>query len=183
MANKTYWRIDDLGSNPTNVAALVDFMQGYHDAIKNVLSPAWSLVCGVYENVTQVEAKAITFTNLVGVGIGDSHPQDQVVRLNRYTTQDNGEKVTARVSAFNQSGVREEFSTRGRVNDTSEFLALRNFLRTQQVFGTEWTMTPMSRNAEQKDPPHTYAFNVVQQCLLNTTFLKLVTRKTNLCVN
>lgn len=181
MANKTYWRIDDLGANPTNIAALISFMSEYHSVISGALSPAWSLVCGVYENVTAVEAKAITFTTLIGLAVGDSHPQDQVVRLNRYSTQDNGEKVTARVSAFNQSGVAEEFSTRGRVNDTSEFLALRNFLRVQQIFGSDWTITPMSRNREQKVAPFTFAFNVVQQCLLNPTFLKLVTRKTNLC--
>lgn len=182
MANKLYWRVDDLGTNPSTVNALLDIMQEYHTVIKAALAPAWALVCGVYENMTKVEAKAIAFTNLVGTSLIDSHPQDQVVRLNRYTTQDNGESITSRVSAFNQSGVAEEFSTRGRVNDTAEFMALRNFLRTQQIFATEWTVTPMSRNAEQKVPPFTYKFNAVQQCLLNTTFLKLRSRKTSLCV-
>jgi len=182
MANKLYWRIDDLGSNPTNVDALSDILTGYHNAIKAALSPAWALVCGIYENVSQVEAKAIIFTNLVGTTVIDSHPQQQVVRLNRYTVQDNGEKDTSRVSAFNQSGVAEDFSTRGRVNDTAEFLPLRNFLRVQQIFATEWTITPMSRNREQKVPPFTFAFNVVQQCLLNPTFLNLRSRKTNLCL-
>lgn len=181
MSNTTFWRVDDLGSNPTNAAALLDIMQEYHSVINAALSPFWVLVCGIMENMSAIEAKTIVFTNLVGTALSGSHPQDQVVRLNRYTVQDNGESDTARISAFNQSGVAEEFSTRGRVNDTAEFLAIRNFLRTQQIFGTEWTITPMSRNREQKLPPFTYAFNVVQQCLLNPTFLKLRSRKTNLC--
>jgi len=182
MANKLYWRIDDLGSNPSTVDALIDIMTEYHSVIKGALAPAWALVCGIYENMTQNEAKAITFTNLVGTSIVDSHPQDQVVRLNRYAVAVAPADETLRVSGFNQSGVAEEFSTRGRVNDTSEFLALRNFLRTQQIFATEWTVTPMSRNLQSDGPPPVYQFNVVSQCLLNTRFLKLRTRKTSLCV-
>lgn len=182
MANKLYWRIDDLGSNPTTGAALLDIMQEYHSVIKAALAPAWALVCGIYENVTTVEAKAIAFTNLVGTSIVDSHPQDQVVRLNRYALAVPPALESLRVSAFNQSGVAEEFSTRGRVNDTAEFLALRNFLRVQQIFATEWTITPMSRNIEADGPPKVHQFNPVQQCLLNPTFLKLSSRKTNLCV-
>jgi hypothetical protein len=157
-------------------------MTEYHSVIKAALAPAWRLVCGIYENVTTVEAKAIAFTNLVGTSLIDSHPQDQVVRLNRYALAVPPAAVTLRVSAFNQSGVAEEFSTKGRVNDTSEFLALRNFLRVQQIFATEWTITPMSRNLQSAGPPEVHQFNVVHQCLLNTTFLKLRSRKTNLCI-
>lgn len=182
MANKLYWRIDDLGSNPTNGAALLQIMTEYHSVIKAALAPSWALVCGIYENVTTVEAKAIQFTNLVGTSLVDSHPQDQVVRLNRYAVAVPPAAETLRVSAFNQSGVAEEFSTRGRVNDTAEFLALRNFLRIQQIFATEWTITPMSRNLQSDGPPKVHQFNAVHQCLLNTTFLKLRSRKTNLCV-
>lgn len=182
MANHLFWRIDDLGTNPTTVAALIDIMEGYHDAIKGALSDEWALVCGVYENLTNVEAKAITFTNLVGTIEQPSHPQDQVVRLNRYALSVSPANGSMRVSAFNQSGVGETFSTRGRVNDTSEFQALQVFLDTQQIFATEWTVTPMSRSRIEAVKPFTYQFNVVSQCLLNTTFLKLRPRKTNLCV-
>lgn len=181
MANKLYWKVDDLGSNPTREVALLQILTEYHNVIKAALAPAWTLVCGIYENLTSAEAKSIIFTSLVGASVIDSHPQDQVVRLNRYTVQDNGESDTARVSAFNQSGVTEDLSTRGRVNDTGEFAGLRNFLRNQQIFATEWTLTPMSRNREQKVKPFTFAFNPVQQCLLNPTLLKLRSRKTNLC--
>jgi hypothetical protein len=182
MANKLYLRIDDLGTNPTVVAALVDIMTEYHNVIKAALTPAWALVCGIYENLTDIEAKAITFTNLVGTGVGDSHPQDQVVRLNRYSVSVAPANGSLRVSAFNQSGVLESLSTRTRVNDTAEFLALRNFLRVQQIFGTEWTVTPMSRNRIELIKPFTYQFNEVSQCLLQTTFYKLRSRKTSLCV-
>jgi hypothetical protein len=183
MANKLYWRVDDLGTNPTTGVALTQIMTEYHSVIKAALAPAWKLVCGIYENMTDVEAKAVVFTNLVGTSIDDSHPQDQVVRLNRYAVAQAPAVATLRVSGFHQSGVAEEFSTRGRVNDTAEFLALRNFLRIQQIFATEWTITPMSRNTEALGPPKVYQFNVVQQCLLNPTFLKLRSRKTNLCLS
>lgn len=182
MANKVYWRVNDLGGNPTTTVALLQIMVEYHDRIKAVLAPAWQLVCGIYENMTDVEAKAIAFTTLVGTSLIDSHPQDQVVRLNRYSLAVAPANQTLRVSAFNQSGVSEDFSTKGRINDTSEFLALRNFLRIQQIFGTDWTLTPMSRNIQSLGPPKVYQFNVVHQCLLNPTLLKLRTRKTSLCV-
>jgi hypothetical protein len=156
-------------------------MTEYHSVIKAVLAPAWSLVCGIYENLTAVEAKAIAFTTLVGTALGGSHPQDQVVRLNRYSVSQAPANGTLRVSAFNQSGVDEGFSTKGRVNDTSEFQNLQIFLSTQQIFGTEWTVTPQSRNRIELLPPFTFQFNRVDQCLLNPTFLKLRPRKTNLC--
>lgn len=182
MANKLFLRIDDLGTNPTVVTALVQIMTEYHTTIKATLSANWSLVCGIYENLTDIEAKAITFTNLVGTHLLDCHPQDQVVRLNRYSTSVAPANGSLRVAAFNQSGVAEALSTRGRINDTAEFLNLRNFLRVQQIFGTEWTVTPMSRNRIELVPPFTYQFNVVDQCLLQPTLFKLRSRKTNLCV-
>jgi len=182
LANKIYWRVDDLGTDPTTVAGLLDIMTEYHNVIKAALAPTWTLVCGIYENLSQVEAKAIAFTSLVGTSLIGSHPQDQVVRLNRYAVSVPPAEVKLRSAGFNQSGVAEEFSTKGRVNDTAEFLALINFLRVQQVFGTEWTLTPSLRIREQALPPFTFQFLSVQQCLLNATFLKLRSRKTNLCI-
>lgn len=182
MANKLYWKVDDLGSNPSNTAALSQIMVEYHDVIKAALAPTWSLVCGIYANETAVEAKSIVFTDLVGTSLVGSHPQDQPVRLNRYAVSVAPANGSLRVSGFHQSGVSEDFSTRGRVNDTAEFLALRNFLRSQQIFATEWTLTPQSRNRIELVPPFTYQFNAVTQCLLNPTFLKLRSRKTSLCL-
>lgn len=182
LANHLFLKIDDLGTNPATTVALLQIMTAYHDAIKGALSDEWSLVCGVYENLTAVEAKSIIFTNLIGTALQPSHPQDQVVRLNRYSVSVAPANGSLRVAAFNQSGVGETFSTRGRVNDTSEFQALQTFLDTQQIFATEWTATPQSRNRIESVPPFTFQFNRVDQCLLNPTFLKLRPRKTNLCV-
>lgn len=182
MSNKVYWRVDDLGDDPSVVSGLTDIMVEYHDAISDALSNQWSLVCGIYNNETAVEAKAIKFAILSGVSISDSHPQDQVVRLNRYAVTEAPAVVKLAHAGFNQSGVPEDLSTRGRLNNTSEFLSLRNFLRTQTIFGTGWTLTPQLKLREQKDPPHTYQFQRVDQCLVNTTLLKLRTRKTNLCL-
>lgn len=181
MANHQFLRIDDLGTNPSTVSALLQILTEYHDVVKATLSSEWTLSCGIYENQSAVEAKSIAFPNLIGTALGVSHPQDQVLRLNRYAVSVPPANGGMRVSAWNQSGVEEPLSTRGRVNDTSEFLALRNFLREQQIFGTEWTTTPMSRSRIEAVPPFTFQFNVVSQCLLNPTFLKLRPRKTNLC--
>lgn len=182
LSNLVYFRVDDLGDTPTNVAGLTAVMNEYHSSVQAVLDDSWALVCGIYVNETGFEAKAITFTNLVGDGITDAHPQDQVVRLERYAVATAPITGTLRTAGFNQSGVSEGFSTRGRVNDTAEFNALRLFLSTQIIYGTGWTLTPYLKLREQKDPPHTFQFQRTSQCLLNTTFLKLRARKTNLCL-
>lgn len=181
MANHIFWRIDDLGTNPANTVALGQIMTGYYDAVKATLAPAWSLVCAIMENLSAIEAKSIVFDSLPGTGLVDAHPQDQVVRLNRYSVAVPPANGTLRVAGFNQSGVVESLSTRGRVNDTAEFLPIRNFLRTQQIFATEWTVTPMMRMVETPGNPPIYQFQPVQQCLLQPTFLKLRGRKTSLC--
>jgi len=182
MSNKVYFRVDDLGDTPTSGTALVAIMTEYHDAIKAALAAAWTLVCGIYVNETAVEAKAIAFTTLVGTSIVDSHPQDQPLRLNRYGVSVAPAPVKIRTAGFNQSGVSEDFSSKGRINDTSEFLALRNFLRSQTIFGTGWTLTPQMKVREQTLPPFTFQFIPVEQCLINTQFKKLRSRKTNLCI-
>lgn len=182
MSNLLYFRVDDLGDTPPTTVGLLAVMNEYHDSVQTFLDDSWSLVCGVYANETGLEAKAISFSNLVGDGITDSHPQDQVVRIERYAVSEAPATVTLRTAGFNQSGVSEAFSTRGRVNDTGQFNALRVFLSTQTIYGTGWTLTPQLKLREQKLPPHTFQFQRVEQALLNTTFFKLRTRKTNLCL-
>lgn len=182
MANKVYLRIDDLGTDPALAFALNQIMVEYHSRIKTSLSPAWSLVCGIYENLTSIESKAINFVNLVGTSLADSHPQDQVIRINRYSTSVAPANGSLRVAAFNQSGVAEDLSTRGRVNDKGEFDALLNWLDVQLLYGTEWLTTPQNRNRIELVKPFTYQFNRVDQALLNPKFFKLRSRKTNLCL-
>lgn len=182
MSNKLYFRVDDLGDEPTTVVALTAIMEEYHDSIKSALDDQWALVCGIYVNETGFEGKAIKFTNLVGLGVDDAHPQDQVARIERYAVATIPATLTLRTAGFNQSGVNESVSTRDRINDTSAFQALRSFLSTQTIFGTGWTLTPQLKLREQKDKPHTYQFQRVDAAVLNTTFLKLRTRKTNLCL-
>lgn len=182
MSNAIYWRVNDLGAAPTREVGLTDIMNGYADAVKPTLTPAWALVCGILENITAVEAKALVFVNITGTGAIDSHPQDQVIRINRYANSAAPLAVKLRVAGFHQSGVIESLSTRGRVNDLAEFLNIKNFLRVQQIFGANWTLTPMVQIRETVGPPPTYQYQAVAQGIVNPKFQKLRSRKTSLCV-
>lgn len=181
MSNTTYWRVDDLGADPVTSVGLTDVMTGYFDSIKHVLTPSWSLVCGIYNNITRIEAKQVVFDTKTGEGIIDSHPSDQVVRFNRYAQNIAPLAIRPSHGAFNQTGTIKSLSTRGRVNDMSLLTTLQNFLRTQQVFGVNWTLGPLLRIREVGPPTPVYQYNSITQCQPAGRIFKLGSRKTSLC--
>jgi hypothetical protein len=180
LGNTVYWQIDDLGAEPSLAVGLRDIMDAYHAAVLTFCSNKWKLVCGVYENLTRVEAKIILFATDLGTGTDDSHPQDQVFRFNRYSQDQSTDPVHR--GAFNQSGVEEEWSSIGRVNDMSTFDSLRDFLQNQQVMGgANWTVDPQLRWTTAPGPPPTYAYENIIQTQLSSRVFKLGRRKTSLC--
>lgn len=181
LSNTTYWRVDDLGADPPTSVGLTDVMTGYFDSIKHVLTPSWSLVCGIYKNISRIEAKNIVFDTKTGEGLIDSHPSDQVVRFNRYASNLAPLPIKVAHGAFNQTGTIKSLSTRGRVNDMSLLTTLQNFLRTQQIFGANWTLGPQLRITETPPPNATYQYSNITQCQPAGRIFKLGVRKTSLC--
>lgn len=180
VSNDMYWQIDDLGDEPSPAGGLVDVMNAYYDSCKAFMSDEWKIVCGIYENITSPEGKHIQFGTLVGLSATDSHPQDQVLRINSYGHNMPADKL--RRNGFNQTGVIESLSTDGRINNMATVDPLRLFLTAQQIMpGPSWTLDPQVRWQTAPGPPATYDFANVTTSNYSTRFFKLSTRKTSLC--
>ena len=181
MSNQMFWQVDSVGADPSTENGLIDVINAYYDSVKAFMSDEWNVVCGVYENITNPEGKAIVFTSLPGLSVTDSHPQDQVLRLNSY-----GKVVPpgpVHLNAFNQSGVIESLSTDGRLNNPATVATLKSFLTAQQVMpGGNWTIDPQVRFTTDPGPPAVYGFTNVLTSQFSSRFFKLRTRKTKLCL-
>ena len=139
MSNKTYWQIYDIGDDPAINTALSDFIIAYHNAIKSKCSDLWSVVCGVWENITTPEGKHVVFSSLAGTSLNTGHPQFQVLRFNRYAQNVAADSIKR--GAFNQSGIEELQSVRGRWTDDAQFNLLNQFLTLASILGgTGWTI-------------------------------------------
>lgn len=182
VSNTAFFKINDLGNDPIPLFSLNDTITEFHDAVKNITGDAWSIVCGIYENLTRVEAKVLSFVTLPGLGVTDTHPSDQVVRINQYAVGIAPDPKVRR-GAWNQAGILESFSTDGRVNDMSAFVDLRSFLDTQFILqGPGWTLTPQLRyQPTPSPPPQTHAFANMALNQVSSRFFKLGSRKTALC--
>lgn len=180
MSNTIYWEIDDLGIDESLGAGLARLMISYMDQIRTELSDKYMLVCGILVNLTN-DRKATDFTTSNGTDINDSHPQDQVLRLNRYSRlSPGGDKV--RRGAFNQSGVSEPHSIRGRWTDITKFDLLTIWLTsTVLILGTGWTLSAKLKSTLAIGPPRTFQFLDSTSCQASSRVFKLGTRKTRLC--
>lgn len=180
MSNTLYFEIDSVGTDPTVFVGLGDVMDKYVDVIKLTLSNQWKLVCGIYENITNPEGKTLKFATLPGTGVGDCHPQKQVVRFNRYANQEDFLKIHR--GSFSQSGVLESLSTRGRLNDLSVFDAMRSFLKTTTLLGVDrWTVQPNLRWNSGTVPVPIYEYDPIIDVKESGRLLTLNSRKTVLC--
>ena len=183
LQNSMIFQVNDLGTDPTINTVLDQLMVAYRGAVTNICTAAWRLTCGVYENLSRVEVKAIVFSSLTGTAVGDAHPQDQVVRWNRYGQPAGTDDIIR--SWWNQTGIAESFSTDGRVNNATPFADLTSFLTAQLILaGPTWTVKPALFGAIQNNPnptPNVDGFQLVNICQFNNTFFKLRSRKTKLC--
>lgn len=180
VSNELYWQIDDLGDDPSTFSGLGDVMDAYFDAVKAFMSDKWSLVCGIYQNISNPEGKAINFATATGLSATDCHPQDQVLRINSYGSLGGSNPIHR--NGFNQSGVIESLSTDGRINSPTTVDSLRLFITAQQVMaGPSWTLDPQVRWQTDPGPPAIYAFANVNSSNYSARFFKLASRKTKLC--
>lgn len=180
LSNDSYWVVDDVGDDPTLDAGLVDVMNAYYDSCKAFMSDKWSLVCAVYENLSNPEGKIIKFQTSVGLSATDCHPQDQVMRINSYGGLGGANPVHR--NGFNQSGLIESLSTDGRINNPATVDTLRTFLTGQQIMpGPSWTLDPQVRWQTAPGPPAVYANANVNDSVTSMRLFKLASRKTKLC--
>lgn len=182
LSNTMYGRIDDLGDLPSIADVIEDTLTIYYDTVKDIASDAWAIVCGIYENLSQVEEKTLRFLTLPGLSLTDSHPSDQVVRMNQYAV-DVTPLPAVRRGAWNQAGIIESLSTAGRINNAGSFTNLRGFLDTQFVLpGPGWTITPVLRYQPVPSVPIvSHAFEPMALGQVSSRLFKLASRKTALC--
>lgn len=180
MSNKTYWQIDDIGDDPPIDSALSDLLTAYHGAIEPACSDLWKVVCGIWENISNPEGKHVVFVTLAGGSVNTGHPQFQVFRVNRYAQNLAADAIKR--GAFNQSGIDETASTRGRLDSTATFSNLVQFLTVTSILGgTGWTIQPHLRWAIVPGPPATYEYVPIRHSQMSTQVHTLRSRKTVLC--
>lgn len=182
LSNQMYGKINDLGDEPSIPDVIEDTSTLYYDAVKDICSDQWAIVCGIYENHSRTEEKTLRFFTLPGLSLTDSHPSDQVVRVNQYATGIAPAPVVRR-GAWNQAGIIESLSTSGRINNPGSFTNLRSFLDTQFILpGPGWTITPHLRYQPVPSvPPSAPAFAPMALGQVSSRLFKLASRKTALC--
>lgn len=179
LGNTVYWQVDDLGLDQGTAVNLSKIMDYFRSSVTAVCTTDWKIVCGIFENLTTPEVKQKVFATLSGSAVGNAHPQDQVVRMNRYGILNPGDKPTR--SWFNLSGVDKTFSTRGRINSIGSFAPLATFLTAQHVLELDgWTIDPQVRK-EVVPGTGNYSYMNCDWSQASSRYFKIASRKTNLC--
>lgn len=180
MANTRHFQIDDLGDDPNPNDMLGDIIVSYHAAIEAQCSDQWKVVCGIMENITNPEGQNVRFVTLAGGSAIDAHPQHQVLRFNIYTKELGGDRIMH--GAFNQSGIIESKSLRGRLNNPADFDAMVTFLRAPFAFGgTGWEVTTVLRWNDGTPQTPFFKYDDVRKVQVLTEFKTLRSRKTKFC--
>lgn len=181
MSSLLYWELDDLGDDDSIEINLGKLATAYAAVTTDITITAWAVTCMVYFNTTDTEPKIVHPVTIAGTAGGDSHPQSQALRFNRWGLHIPDGKT--RHGAHYLSGVPESFSSVGRVNDVTEFQALENFLSDTLVLSDDgWTLKPqLFITPDWKSFPTVHAFVLTTQCQVNPTFAVLRSRKTRLC--
>jgi hypothetical protein len=174
------WLVVDVGSDPlaTNLIALGT---AWWNARRPLMGTNCMISCLIMKNWSRNEQQAV-YIQLSGFGGGpEIHPQSQVVRINKYTAK---ETITGKVlrGATNISGVMEDLSTRGRINDLAEFDAARLFeSATYDAGPTGFVLDPQLRWYDDGPVPPVYRFEEIVAATVNPAFLTLRNRKTSSC--
>jgi len=175
------WQLDSIDGADPIVDVLNDIALAYWATIENILTDQCLLSCIHYDNWSRPEM-FVGYPLLPGQNIDDSHPQFQVIRLNRYGQTIGVLSDPVYRGATNLSGIAEEYSTRGRINDLSVFDAWVAFNSDQlQTDPAGWTITPHVNYVLDPGPPIVRDFKPIISCVLNPTFLTLRGRKTSAC--
>ena len=177
--NDVYYDVADPGTitQLSEIAALLAVE--WEAASQAVLAQNVNYVAYLVDNLSRNEVRGVVTSSGAGIDNSGSHPQDQVIRFNEYGH--NAGALPLRRGAFNLSGVGKQFSLRGRVNDETEFNAIRLFLSLQFVDSpSTLSLNPQVRTRDAGGPPVSYSFHRTVRCNIATRIFKLKSRKVSL---
>lgn len=180
-SNRLFFRV--FKQDPTTqLANMVVIMHLRYDGLfAPTTSTDATFSCFKLENLTGNEGAAQIFGVTTGSQLDRSHPQDQVLRYNLYGQE--GVNPIRR-GAFNQSGISVNLSTDGRLNDNTLFRAVEDSFLSDVTFPDgETTLHPGIRWRSQVGPPPLYSFAPMVAARANPVYLKLRSRKTDLCAS
>ena len=181
MQNSQDWEILSIDGADTLATILLDLATAYWNSWKAVVVSQCTLSCLKFYNYNTTE-QDIAYPGLAGQGGTDGHPQFQVVRLNLYGQAATPPNQPIYRNASNLSGVKEDLSTRGRINDLAEFSSWAQFHTAAiQTSPTGWTLGPVARYTVAAGPPPTYGWVDMIASQVNPTFQILRGRKTKIC--
>jgi hypothetical protein len=181
MSSVLYWEVDGLGDDDPVLTNLTKLATAYAAVVQDITTTTWAVSCITYFNMTSTEPKVVLPVTIAGLDATDSHPQSQVIRVNRWGLHIPDGKI--RSGAHYLSGIPEAFSTVGRVNDIVEFAGLENFLSDTLILSDDgWTLTPqLLITPDSVGAPTVKAFVLCTEAQTNPTFTVLRSRKTRLC--
>lgn len=181
MQNSQDWAINSIDGSDTLATVLLDLATAYWNSWKAIVVSQCMFSCLKFYNYDTSE-QTIAYPGLAGQGGTDGHPQFQVVRLNLYGQAASPPDEPIYRNASNLSGVKEELSTRGRINDMSEFSSWAQFhTASLQTSVTGWTITPQCRYTAAPGPPRVNGWVPMIAAQVNPTFQVLRGRKTSIC--
>jgi len=178
MRNDVYFQAVQIGTVTTldEVGALL--LSDWKTKTLSILTDQVFYIAALVDNITRNEIRGIVTDTAAGSVADDSHPQDQVVRFNEYG-QDTPVDPQIR-NAFNLSGVAEQFSTSGRLNDLSMFTDVEAFLADQFFDAVSgFTANPQVRELIPATSPPVYNYFRATRAIANPTLFKLKSRKTS----
>lgn len=177
--NDVYYDVADPGTITllSEIAALLAVE--WEAASEAILAQEVRFVAYLVDNLTRNEVRGVVTSTGNGLDNSGAHPQDQVVRFNEYGH--NAGALPLRRGAFNLTGVGKQFSVRGRINDETEFNAVRLFLQ-QQFLDSPSTLAlnPQIRTRDPGGPPVVYSFHRTERVNVSTRLFKLKSRKATL---
>lgn len=177
--NDVYWDVADPGTVQTLSDVAILLAAAWELAASVILTNEVRFIAYLVDNLTRNEVRGVVTSSGTGNDNSGSHPQDQVVRFNEYGH--NADALPLRRGAFNLTGVGQDFSTRGRINDETEFNAVRLFLSTQFLDSpSTLALNPQIRTRDPGGPPVVYSFHRSVRCNVSTRLFKLKSRKATL---
>ncbi len=180
MSNKLYFEIDDIGDDANPSIQLANLLTEYHDSIKPIASDQWKIVCGIWDNITTPEGTHKVFVTLPGLAVNTGHPQFVSFRVNRYAQNVAADAIKR--GAFNQAGIEEAQSVRGRISSPAAFTSLLTFLGVTTILGgTGWTIQPLLRWTFAIGPPPVYEYVPIRKQEMSSKVMTLASRNTQLC--
>lgn len=177
--NDMYWDVGNPGTDLSLAQIAVLLGDEWILRSNQVLVQELTYVAFILDNLSRNEVRGVVTSDINGLDVSGAHPQDQVVRFNEYGHNDSAEPL--RRGAFNLSGVGQQFSKDGRVNDLTEFNQIRVFLSTSFFDSpSQFSATPNIRTRVPQSNPATYLFHRMTNAVMSTRLFKLKSRKVSL---